>query len=297
MSYLLGLDVGGTQIKAVAFTPDGEEIYRACHDTQDAGDQWKDNVKTVVQTFIKYQQATPEFIGLAAPGLAARDERSIAYMPGRLHSLEGLDWTDFLQSDSPVRVLNDTHAALLGEVWRGAAKGLKDVILLTLGTGVGGAILSEGRLLRGHTGRAGHLGHVSLAPGGAPDIVNTPGSLEDAIGNCTIASRSGGRFHTSKELLAEVAHGDAHALFVWNASVKALAAAIASYINVLDPELVILGGGLVNAGDALFNPLAQHLDTMEWRPGGHRVPIVPAQLGEYAGACGAAWYAGNTKNI
>lgn len=290
MSYLLGIDLGGTQIKAIALSPDGAEIERLCTDTQDLGEDWKKNVLQALGQ-ITGRLGTPAYIGIAAPGLAARDAQSILSMPGRLNSLEGLDWISFLQSNSTVRVLNDAHAALLGEVWQGAAQGVQDAILLTLGTGVGGAILSEGRLLRGHIGRAGHLGHISLDPSGKPDIVRSPGSLENAIGNCTLAERSNGMFQDSHALLDALKQGDDFAQEVWDTSVKALAAGIVSLINVLDPEVVILGGGLVNAGDALFVPLAQYLDAMEWRPEGHRVRVVPAELGEFAGAYGAAWNA------
>ena len=124
----------------------------------------------------------PAWIGLAAPGLAAQDQRSIRYMPERLPGLEGLVWRRFFRAAQPVPILNDAKAALLGEVWRGAAVGAADAILLTLGTGVGGAALVDGRLLHGHMAAAGHLGHISLDPAGPLDIAGTPGSLEDAIG-------------------------------------------------------------------------------------------------------------------
>jgi glucokinase len=90
-----------------------------------------------------------------------------------------------------------------------------------------------------------------------------------------------------------VAHqdGDHFASRVWLDSVRALAAGITSLINVLDPEAVVLGGGIMAAGDALLKPLHNFLDEMEWRPGGHQVPIVAAILGDYAGALGAAFYA------
>ncbi|NIP92572.1 MAG: ROK family protein, partial [Akkermansiaceae bacterium] len=95
--------------------------------------------------------------------------------------LEGLEWPEALGRRAAV--LNDAHAALMGEIWQGAAAGVRDVILLTLGTGVGGAIVTDGRLLRGHTGKGGHLGHVSLDFLGKPDICGIPGALEDMIGN------------------------------------------------------------------------------------------------------------------
>jgi glucokinase len=230
-------------------------------------------------------------IGLAAPGLVAPDERAIAYMPGRLAGLEGFDWTRHLERDEPVRVLNDAQAALLGEVWVGAGRGRRNVVMFTLGTGVGGAAMVDGRLLRGQIGRAGHLGHMSLNPRGVADICGTPGSLETVIGNCTIAERSGGRFATTHDLVRAYSSADPDAARVWLESLRGLAAGIASAINILDPAVVILGGGISRSGPALFDPLNRYLDEMEWRPGGHRVPLVAAQLGEHAGALGAAWNA------
>ena len=187
-------------------------------------------------------------------------------------------------------MLNDAHAALLGEVWLGAARGRRDVILLTLGTGVGGAAWVDGRLLRGHLGRAGHLGHISLDPSGLPDIARTPGSLEDAIGECTLAARCGGRFASTRDLV-EAARRDPAARAVWLTSVRALGAGIVSLVNVLDPETVLLGGGIAKAGPALFRPLRRYLDQFEWRPDDRRIRLRPARLADRAGAFGAAWNA------
>jgi hypothetical protein len=104
--------------------------------------------------------------------------RSIGYMQGRLARTPGIRVEDFLDSPQPVFVLNDAHAALLGEVWQGAAKGYRNVVLLTLGTGVGGAVLVDGHLVKGHIGRAGHLGHVSVNSDGRRISLEHPGSLE-----------------------------------------------------------------------------------------------------------------------
>jgi len=209
-------------------------------------------------------------------------------MPGKLQGLEGLNWTDFLQTSHPVPVLNDAHAALLGEAWVGAAAGYRNVVLLTLGTGVGGAILADGRLFKGHIGRAGHLGHISLNPDGPPDIVGTPGSLEQTIGNSTLPVRSGGRFSSTRQLVEAHLKGDAEATDVWLRSLYNLAAGITSIINALDPEVIILGGGIAQAGPALFEPLARFVERVEWRPQGESVRIIPAALGDLAGTLGAA---------
>jgi len=200
-------------------------------------------------------------------------------------------WTNVLNARNPVPVLNDAHAALIGEVWKGAGRGCRDAVLLTLGTGVGGAILSDGRLLKGHTGRAGHLGHICLDVDGTPDMVGMPGSLEDAIGNCTLFARSGGRFTTTRQLVEAYRSSDVRATDIWLRSVYQLACAIASIINVLDPEILILGGGIAQAVEALFGPLARFMDRVEWRPQGNRVQILPAALGTMAGAIGSAYHA------
>jgi glucokinase len=285
----VGLDIGGTQIKAVAFAADGATLAEETAATEDDGtSRWLERSRSLVRRLLG-RCAPPWCVGLAAPGLPSADRRHIAFMPGRLAGLEGLDWQQWLGLDGPVTVLNDAQAALLGEIWLGAAKLATDAMLLTLGTGVGGAAMVDGRILHGHLGRAGHLGHVSLNPEGAPDIARTPGSLEDAIGECTLAKRSDGHFSTTRELVAAFREGSAEAAKTWLRSVRALAAALAGFINVLDPEVIVIGGGIADAGDALFAPLQARLDEVEWRPGGARVRLVKAALGRNAGATGAAY--------
>jgi glucokinase len=284
--YAVGIDAGGTNVKGVALDPAGRVLGRRTRVAID--EPLTSAVRAFVADLVRDVGHDPVVFGLAAPGIADRDGRSIWWMQGRRDEIQGLDWSSHLGTAAAVRVLNDAQAALLGEVWQGAARGCRNVLLLTLGTGVGGAAIVDGRLIRGHLGRAGHFGHVSLDPAGLPDIVAMPGSLEDAIGDCTIERRSGGRFRSTAEL---VASQSPEAAEIWHASVRALACAIASFINVLDPERVILGGGIVSAGERLFRPLIAELDRVEWRPHGRQVEIVPAAAGEYAGAVGAAYHA------
>ncbi|HEX8912742.1 MAG TPA: ROK family protein [Humisphaera sp.] len=287
MTHAIGLDIGGTSVKSVVATPDGTAVARAVVPLDASRPDWPETVRAhLIDLERLHGPAT--HVGVAAPGIARPDGRGIWWMQGRLQELEGFDWTTFLGRPMPVPVLNDAQAALLAEAWIGAAAGAANVVLLTLGTGVGGAAIVDGRLLRGAVGRAGHLGHISLDPDGPPDITNCPGSLEEAVGNCSVGRRTGGRFDSVLSLAAAAARGAADARQAWSTSVRSLAAGLASVVNVVDPEVVVIGGGIAAAGDALFLPLAAELDRMEWRPHGHRVRVVRATLGEHAGAIGAA---------
>jgi glucokinase len=296
MTCALGFDLGATHIKWVAITPKGRLLDKGTFTTKDDPSKrkasksalWAGAIRNHLLAFETKEGTKAELVGLAAPGLAAQDGRSIAFMPGRLSGLEGLDWTDFLECPRAAPVLNDAQAALLGEAWRGAAAGMKHVVLLTIGTGVGGAAMESGRLLRGQIGRAGHFGHLCLNPLGEPDVTGMPGSLEDAIGDCTVERRTDGRFTSTRALVQAHLAGDREATVKWLSSVYCLACAVASMINIFDPEAVVIGGGIAQAGPALFEPLADLLAKVEWRPGGHSVKILPAKLGSYAGAIGAA---------
>jgi glucokinase len=292
MSYTVGFDLGGTNIKAVAVTADGallEKTTCATEDNESAG--WAEKVRAQLRAIEGRIGETASWVGLAAPGIAAADGRSIACIPSRLYRIQGLDWTTYLGLERKIPVLNDAQAALLGEAWQGAAVGHRQAVLLTLGTGVGGAILVDGKLMKGFIGKAGEIGHVSLDADGPPDSTGIPGSLEDAIGNSTLLARSKGRFSSTRQLVEAHLSGEELATDIWLRSVYKLSCAIASLINILDPEVVIVGGGIARAGDALFAPTHRFMRKLEWRPFNHPVPIIPAKLGEFAGALGAAYNA------
>lgn len=288
VSHTIGIDVGGTFTKLVAMTPSGEVVARARASTNDTSAARM--IADIREQIARLETAIgpAAAIGVACPGLVRRDARAVHWMKGRLNALEGLDWTEALQRMA-VPVINDGHAALNAETWLGAGRGCRDLVMLTLGTGVGGAVLVDGRVLIGSTGRGGHLGHMTVNSMGDKDIVNTPGSLEDAIGNCTVARRTGGRFTSTEALIAAHLQGDRAATEAWHASIVALAAALASIVNAIDPSRIILGGGITaSAGEALFGPLRACMNDVEWRPDGAPVEIVAAQLGDEAGAIGAA---------
>src|SRR5678815_4752951 len=138
-------------------------------------------------------------IGISAPGLPSHDNTTIAYMPGRMQGLENFSWKEFLQR--PTYVLNDAVAALIAETTSGAAKNKKHVVMLTLGTGVGGAVMIDGKPYLGAFNKAGHIGHMVINDERDRDVTGMPGSLEECIGNCTIEKRSKGKFTSTHDLL------------------------------------------------------------------------------------------------
>jgi glucokinase len=290
-AFSIGIDLGGTNIKAVAVNHRGEVLDRESRPSREIStnvEYWVQTIRELIIGLEESQGSATDNVGLAAPGVMATDGRSVAWCPGKLAGIEGIDWTIVLGRKHSVPLLNDAHAALLGEHWVGAAVQFRNAILLTLGTGVGGAILAEGQLLRGAHGRAGILGYMSLDPFGARSSFNVPSPLEDWVGNQTVAHRTAGRFHSTKELVHAVRKNDPIARAAWHKSMRVLAVAIASYGMILDIEAVIIGGGIAQAGVDLFEPLALELDQVEWRPGEQKMAILPASLGTWAGAIGAA---------
>ena len=294
--FWIGIDLGGSSVKALAVSPLGERLESRRRDFQE-GDSlaWLGVIQEMIAVFEESQGHPAASIGLSAPGLVSPDRRSIRNMPGRLEGLVGLDWTEQLRRDRRVPVLNDAQAALAGEAWVGAVQNIGNVLFLTLGTGVGGAAKVDGRILRGAIGRAGHVGHICLDPKGEPDICRTPGSLELAVGNCSIQSRTDGQYGSTHELVEAVKAGNSVAARYWRDTIRHLACGIVSLVNVLDPEVVVIGGGIAAAGATLFEPLSRAVEELEWVVSDHRIQIRPAGLGEWAGAFGAAQIGGGAS--
>lgn len=286
---VIGIDLGGTRIKGVLLDSEtGTVRHQLLRPTDDGeADGWKKVIAGMIDELKKLTNEPVGGIGLSAPGLPDATGDSIACMPGRLAGLENFSWSAFL--GEPVQVLNDAHAALIAEAHFGVAKGYQHVLMLTLGTGVGGGLLLNGELYRGFYQMAGHFGHTSLdADSEQVGITGTPGSLEDAIGNATVARRSSGRYQSTYNLLEAYRQREPLATLVWLTSIRRLAAALASMANAFSPELIVLGGGIVQAGDALFDPLQTFMNLFEWRPAGKQTIIKKAHFDEWAGAIGAA---------
>ncbi len=292
---VIGIDLGGTRIKAVAIDEQGNILHQHYQPTNDGNDSiWKNAIVTAVREIQSKIESFDTLIGISAPGLPNANNSAIAYMPGRLQGLENFSWTEFLKTRT--FVLNDAISAMMAEARFGAAKNKKNIVMLTLGTGVGGAILIDGKPYQGSFNKAGHIGHMVIDSEGDPDVIGMPGSLEDAIGNCSIVKRTSGKFTFTHELLEAFRKGDSFAAEIWLTSVKKLAIGIATLTNILSPEMIILGGGITEAGNDLFEPLEKYMSNYEWRIGGNQTEIVKAQYGDLAGAVGAACFAREAGN-
>jgi len=290
----IGIDLGGTNIKAALIDTNGNILEKAqeaiVDSAENQGKQWKGAIKDMVHSLQIAADQKNLPIGLSAPGIPNKEANAIAHMAGRLFGLVDFNWQEFINVPR-LPVLNDALAALMAESRIGAGKDCDDLLMITLGTGVGGGIMINGKIHRGFLQRAGHVGHISVDFHGKGGIFSTPGNLEDAIGNSTVAHRSEGRFKTTKTLVEAHEAGDQFATYIWLDSIKKLAVGIISLSNAISPEKVILGGGISQAGNALLAPLNSFMEVYEWRPGGVGVPIVLAEGDAFAGAVGAAFYA------
>jgi glucokinase len=228
---------------------------------------------------------------LCAPGLVGPDTNRVVCQPGGRPAIEGVDWTGELNWHTNVPILNDAHAAMVAESRIGAARGCRHAVMLTLGTGVGGAVLVNGQLLQGKSGKAGHVGNISLHPDWPASLLGMPGSLEYAFGDGSVPRRSGGLFPDTRALVEAHEAGDERATLIWRDAIGHLARGVATLANIFDPEVIVIGGGITKAGDALFLPLCKTVAQLEWLPTGQPTPIVPARFGSDAGAIGAALFA------
>src|SRR5437762_6018266 len=290
MKFAIGIDLGGTRIKGAAVDAEGNVLHKLYMPTCDGdGAVWKKSVAETLNELFQKVNNTNGVIGISAPGLPSGDNTAIAFMPGRMQGLENFIWHEYLQK--PTYVLNDAVAALITETTWGVAKNKKHMVMLTLGTGVGGAILIDGEPYLGAFNKAGHIGHMVINDESDRDVTGMPGSLEECIGNCTIEKRSKGKFTPTQDMLIAYNNGDPFAKEIWLKSMRQLAIGLASITNILSPEMIVLVGGIAEAGDILFEPLNEYMAEFEWRTGGNKVELVKAVYSDLAGAVGAANFA------
>jgi glucokinase len=194
------------------------------------------------------------------------------------------DWLE-AKVQRPVTIANDANCAGLGEFWLGAGRPFQDVILLTLGTGVGGAVILNGQLFVGRHGTGAELGLITLDPNGHPCNSGNQGSLEQHVSVQAIRRQTG---LEPGDLAQKAELGDPDAIAFWQAYGRTLGAGLASLIYVLTPEAIIIGGG-ISAGYPLFiDSLQQEVHRRVLPSSRSGLQILPAQLGNQAGMVGAA---------
>jgi glucokinase len=303
----VGIDIGGTKILGVVVEDDGTVVADQKMPTPIGADALVDGIS---QVFVELGQSHGglDTIGLGAPGLVDHggNLRFAPNLPGVLE-LPLRERLEALHPGTSWRVANDATCAGLGEQTYGAGRGADEVLLVTLGTGIGGGIVTSGRPLLGANGFAGEIGHVVVDPHGPPCPCGKRGCWErfasgSGLGRLAREAAHAGQATRVTELAGgdpenvrgehvtrAAAEGDPEALAVMAQFAWWLALGLANLANVFDPEVIVLGGGLVQAGDVLIGParaaFADLVEGVEHRPA---IRIVAAQLGERAGAIGAA---------
>jgi len=286
MSQLIGIDLGGTAIKLGRFDDQGALLGELQVPTPRPAMPGAVAValSEAVQQLDPDHQASVVGVGLPGPmDAAGRVARVCINLPG-WEQVPLADWLE-PQLERRVTLVNDGNAAVVGEAWQGAARGYQDVLLLTLGTGVGGGVLLGGQLFTGHGGAAAEPGLISVHPDGPPCNSGNRGSLEQY---CSIAGLARLSPLDPAELCRRADTGDAEALAVWARYGHWLGVGLSSLVYVLTPELVLIGGGL-SAASHHFLPAAQ--DELEQRVQGESragLQLRRAALGNGAGRLGAA---------
>jgi glucokinase len=307
---VIGVDAGGTKLLAGVVHADltvGHRVRRLW-----SGGDRAEVLNTMVEAVSEARGAAPEVtaVGFGIPALLdfeAGVAMSSVHLP-----LEDLAFRGLMEErlGLPVYVDNDANLAALAEQRVGAARGARNVVMLTLGTGIGSGIVIDGRVFRGSTGAGAEIGHMTIDEHGPPCQGTCPGrGCLEVMASGTAMGREGtdaGRRHpesalgravaqrgllTGEEVTQLAVGGDEAARSVMAAVGRSLGAGLASVVNIFEPEVVVVGGGASAAGDLLLEPAREVVAQRALRPGRDHVRIVPAVFGEEAGMIGAALFA------
>ncbi len=305
MRHAVGIDLGGTFMKGAVVSDDGAIIIKDEIATQ--AQRGAQDVLVRMQAFVRdlAQRAGLTVSDLAGVGIG---------IPGFIDDASGvavevvnMGWKDVSVRPQliehlkiPVFMDNDANVAALGEAWVGAGRGRASAFCVTLGTGVGGGIVLDGRVLRGANTMAGEIGHIVMEPGGAQCNCGNRGCLEtissatgvvrlarEAIAAGAQSALQGADF-TAEDVFAQAARGDEAATQAVGHAIETLGRGLAVGANLLNPQVIVVGGGMSKAGDALFTPLAKAFSRYVLPRVAEAVVLVPAVLGNEAGVVGAA---------
>lgn len=307
---VVGADVGGTNVKFVV----GETAGRVLHQGEVPTDP-ADHAGTVerlaeaVDAVITDADHRIDAVGLACAGIVSPGSGLLGRSPN-LPGWQGSDLRSALRTffgSMAVIVANDVNAALYGEYRHGAGRGCRHLVMIALGTGVGGGVLIDGQLLAGRNDGAGEIGHMTLDLDGPPCPCGSAGCLEAYCGSVGLLRQgrlaaagpgatpawrefvaARGESLTARDCCEWAAAGDNTAFGLVTAAGKRLGQAVASLINVLAPERVIIGGGIAQAGELLLTPCRDMVARHVMSDGGRDTPVVRAELGPFAAAIGAA---------
>lgn len=296
----IGVDIGATAIKAGLVELHGNLLQRF----QQPSPRTATALRGFVHSVRKCSPAPVLGVGIGCKGVIDSATTRISRLPGDLHFIEGLTLHELVDAgELPVCADNDARAALVAEVLWGAARGLRNVVLVTLGTGVGGAALVDGIIVRGASGAACHLGHVTVDIRGDLCICGNYGCLETCFSSRAIESRYFAHLHraspaqlsvdvdghlpSTEAIFQAAADGDPSARRVLDLAFESLAGSLASFLHVFDPELLILGGNIA-AAPQLLALLQAEVARRTSLLLGREVPIVLQSLVGYGGVAGAA---------
>jgi glucokinase len=308
---VIGVDAGGTKLLAGVVERDDAQGLTVGHRVRRlwGGGDRAEILDTMVEAVLS-AGGDALAVGFGIPALmdfAAGVAVSSVHLP-----LDGLPFRSLMRErlGLPVFVDNDANMAVLAEQRVGAAHGAENVVMLTLGTGIGSGVVLGGRLFRGSTGAAAEIGHMTIDHHGPPCQGTCPGrGCLEVMASGTAIGREGtdagqrdpesalGRavaqrgMVTGEEVTALAVEGDAVACSVMAAIGRSLGAGLASVVNIFEPEVIVIGGGASAAGDLLLDPAREVVASRALRPGRDTVRIVPALLGEEAGMVGAGLFA------
>jgi glucokinase len=297
----IGVDIGATVIKAALVDLNGE-LRASFHEDSP---RTTSSLRDFVHLVRKHAKGPLLGIGIGCKGVIDAATTRVNRLPGDLNFLEGCLLRELAAGDGlPVCADNDARTALVAEVLWGAARGRRNVVLLTLGTGVGGAALIDGVIVRGATGAACHFGHVTLDVRGGLCICGNYGCLETCFSSRAIESAysahihrasptllsvdDAGRVPTTEAIFQAATQGDPSACRVLDLAFESLIAALVSFLHVFDPELLILGGNIAAAGPQLLAPVHEEVERRTSVLLGRKVPIVLQKTIGYGGVAGAA---------
>lgn len=283
---VIGIDLGGTAIKLGSFLEDG-----TCNASSTIATPQPSTPEAVVEAIAAAVRQLNKndrclAIGLGTPGPTDASGR-IAKVAINLAGWQDVPLADWLETKTglPTIIANDANCAGLGEAWLGAGKKFKNLILLTLGTGVGGAIILDGHLFTGHRGAAGELGLITLNPEGPPCNSGNRGSLEQYLSIGAIR-RATGKEPVELGLLAKA--GDTEAIKFWENYGRLLGAGLASLIYVLTPEAVVIGGGISASAEFFLPATLAEIEKRVLPSSRVDLQVLTAELGNRAGIVGAA---------